>query len=259
MSARASLVLALALAVCASAAAAETLTGSRLALPAVTAPGDGLLAQRTIDRDWGPSDDSLYKEVDVPGYKSEPGALTMSAIVPGTGQLYVGEKRGWAFLLVETVAIVSRRLSLDDADKAAGEITTFVGDPYDSTAGWSLDRYRSRGGGDTQYLERLWAGDRNAYYRKLADDPTYASGFSGSNPANTQSAYVGMVDGRESNLHHADRLEGLLWLNHIVAAVDAFRAARLHNMPLKQQYQLRVQEKIRRGRPEFRAAIVRNF
>ena len=259
MHARLVLVLAAALTTAAVVADAEILTGSRLALPSVTAPGEGLLAQRSIDRQWGLSDDSLYSSIEVPGYKSEPGAMALSAVVPGTGQLYVGEGRGWAFLLVETAGWIGRELALDDARQGAGEITSFVGNPYDTTSGWSLSRYEANGGGDTQYLERLWAGDRNAYYRAIAENPTYAAGFGGSDPASTQAHYVGMVDGRDAKLHVAGRYESLLWLNHIVAAIDAFRAARNHNLPLRQQYKLRLGEKIRHGRPEFRAAVVRSF
>ena len=48
------------------------------------------LAQRTIDRDWGLSEDSTYRTVDIQGYKSEGWAMIMSAALPGTGQLYVG-------------------------------------------------------------------------------------------------------------------------------------------------------------------------
>jgi hypothetical protein len=258
--ARAGLAFALAFLAAAAGAGATTLTGSRLALPAVTSPAGGLLAQRAIDREWGYSEDSVYKEVDIPGYKSEPGAMAMSALLPGTGQLYVGEGRGWAFLLVETAGWIGRQLARQDADNGAGDITAFVGSPYDSAAGWSLQRYEANGGGgDTQYLERLWAGDRNAYYRRIASDPTFTAGFSGADPAYSQAHYVGMIDGRDSKLHLAGQYEGLLWLNHIVAAFDALRAARSHNLPLRQQYQLRLGEKIRHGRPEFRAAVVRRF
>ena len=61
------------------------------------------LAQRSIDREWGLSDDSTYATVDVPGWKSEGLAFTMSAVLPGTGQLYVGEDSGWYYMIAEAV------------------------------------------------------------------------------------------------------------------------------------------------------------
>src|SRR5258706_14865209 len=58
-------------------AQAEASRGSLLALSllAETSRPELQFAQRTIDRTWGPSDDSLYHEVNVADWKSEPGAL----------------------------------------------------------------------------------------------------------------------------------------------------------------------------------------
>ena len=259
MSRRALLFCAFALAVTTSSAGAAMLQGSALALPVTTAPDGDLLAQRAIDREWGLSEDSTYNEVDVPGWKSEGGAMALSALVPGTGQLYVGAKSGWAFLLLETAGWVQHELASNAAEDHDQEAQAFVGNPYDSTAGWSLSRFESAGGGDTEYLERLWAGDREAYYRTLEKDPVYVAGFTGASPGTTQQEYAGMRDQRDDKLKMEKRIEVLLWLNHIVAAVDAFRAARIHNLPLRQQYQLRVSQKYRRGNPEVRAAVVRRF
>lgn len=250
---------ALLLALAAPAAAAAVLTGSRLALPAVTAPAGGLLAQRTIDREWGASEESTYVVVDVPGWKSEGSAMALSALLPGAGHLYTGERSGWAYLLVETAGWVERHLARRDADRRADEARTFVGNPYDSTAGWSFARYQGAGNADIDYLERLWAGDRESFYRLLASDPVYVSGFAGSNPSNAQISFIGIRDARDSKLRLSRSMETLLWLNHLVAAIDALRAARIHNLPLRQQYQLRVGQKFRHGRPEFRAAVVRRF
>lgn len=233
--------------------------GSRFALPVCTAPDGGLLAQRVIDREWGLSDDSLYTVVDLQGWKSEGGAMALSALLPGAGHLYTGERSGWAFLLLETAGWVERRLASRAADDRDDEARAFVGNPYDSTAGWSIERYRAAGNLDTEYLERLWAGDREAYYRTLATVPSYAAGFTGPSPTSTQLDFIGIRDARDSKLRMARRMETLLWLNHLVAAIDALRAARIHNLPLRQQYQLRLGQKFRHGRPEFRAALVRRF
>jgi hypothetical protein len=250
---------ALALLLTAPAAGAAILTGSRLALPAVTFPEDGLLAQRTIDRQWGPSDDSTYVVVDVPGWKSEGGALAMSAILPGAGHLYVGERSGWAFLLIETAGWVEHHIAQHDADRRAAEARAFVGNPYDTSSTWSLARYHEAGNEDTQYLEALWAGDREAYYREIADNPAYLAGYAGIDPGGTKLSYLGLRDARDSKLKLADNMETLLWLNHLIAAFDAFRAAKIHNLPLRQDYQLRFGQRFRHGRPEFRAALVRRF
>lgn len=251
--------LALALAGAAAPATCAVLTGSRLALPVATAEEGGLLAQRVIDREWGLSEDSTYREVNVPGWRSEGGALALSALVPGSGHLYLGERSGWAYLLIETAGWVERSLSRHDADERDAAAQAFVGNPYDSTAGWSLSRYEAAGGANADYVERLWAGDRETYYRLLASDPGYVAGFGGISPSNEQVHFNGLRDERDSKLRLSRHMETLLWLNHLVSAIDALRAARIHNLPLKQQYQLRVSQKFRHGRPEFRAALVRRF
>ncbi len=250
---------ALALLLAVPAAGAAILTGSRLALPLVTPTADGLLAQRTISRQWGPSEDSTYVVVDVPGWKSEGGALAMSALLPGSGHLYVGERSGWAFLILETAGWVEHHLALRDADRRDAEARAFVGNPYDSSATWSLERYRAAGNEDTQYLEALWAGDRESYYRVIGSNPAYLAGYSGFDPTDTKLHYLGLRDARDSKYKLAGNMETLLWLNHLIAAFDAFRAAKIHNLPLRQDYQLRFGQRFRHGRPEFRAALVRRF
>jgi hypothetical protein len=54
-------------------------------------------------------------------------------------------------------------------------------------------------------------------------------------------------------------LETLLWINHLVAAADALRAARVHNQPLREEYHLELGERWQSGEPAWQAAIVRRF
>jgi hypothetical protein len=253
------LALLLGLALAAPASRASVRMGSKLALPVSTAPGEGLLAQRVIDREWGFSEDSTYRDVDVSGWKSEGGAMALSAIVPGAGHLYTGEASGWAYLLLETAGWVEQRIAVRTADRRDDEARSFVGDPYDTTSGWSIARFHATGGGNTDYLERLWAGDREAYYRLLASDPDYVGGFAGADPTVALSQFVDLRAERDSKLRLSRHVEVLLWLNHVVSAVDALRAARIHNLPLRQQYQLQFGQRLRHGRPELRAAVVRRF
>jgi len=234
---------------------------SRLA-PQHYVPGsaaDGLLAQRVIDREWGLAEDSTYNVVDVPGWKSEGWAMALSAAVPGAGQLYTGEGSGWVYMLAEAAGWTGRYLAVRKANRYDSQAAAFVGDPSDSTSGWSYARWQTYGGGDPGALERLWAGDREAYYMALINDPQYLSGFAGSQPEVTYTGFRDLRQKRDETLHRAVIVETALWLNHIVSAVDALRAARFHNLPLRQQYQLRVSERWRHGRPEMRAALVRRF
>lgn len=247
---------------CASVARAGVRAWSELALPVVDlAPGDseGWLAQRVIDREWGWSDDSTYREVDVPGWKREGVGLALSAALPGTGQVYAGEGRGWFFLLAEAAGWASRALTRRQADDAAGDAQSFLGNPYDSLATFSFDRFARQTGSSTERLEALWANDREAFYQQLTDDPTFVAGWSGTSPEETWSRFREFRGTRDVNLRRAHFAEAVLWVNHVVAAIDAVRAVRSHNLPLQQEYQLRLGQRVRDGQREYRATLVRRF
>ena len=56
------------------------------------------------------------------------------------------------------------------------------------------------------------------------------------------------------------RLAGYaLWLNHVLAAVDALRAVRLHNLTLQNNLELRLRSSWRGGQPAVVATLVRRF
>jgi hypothetical protein len=242
-------------------ASADVPTYSQMALPLwkPDARADGLLAQRTIDRDWGASDDSVYKVIDVPGFKSEGLALAASAALPGAGQFYAGEGSGWLFLLAEAAGWTGRVFSNRKADRYNAQAVRYLGSPTDSSSNWSFQRWVNSTGGDPSNLEQLYAADRESFYRALATDPQYLAGFGTTHPELVYSAFRDLRTRRDDTLHRTWLIESALWLNHLVAAIDAFRAARSHNLPLRQQYELKLGQRWNHGTPEFKAALVRRF
>ena len=219
------------------------------------------LAQRVIEREWGASEDSTYVELELPGYKSEGWAMAMSAVVPGAGQLYVGEGSGWWFLLGELAGWGGRQLLLNKADDFAADAANFVGNPFDSSSTWSFARYQYYTGGDVQSLQQLWTVDRDAYFTAILRDARYLDGFSGSRPENTFLVFRDLRDKRDQSLVRARYLETALIVNHLFAAWDAMRAARFQNLPLERRRgtQLKLGERWGDSGPELRAALVRNF
>jgi len=217
------------------------------------------LAQRTIDRDWGISDDSTYKVVDIPGYKSEGWAMMMSAALPGTGQLYVGESSGWYFLLAEVVGWTGHYLVHDRAQKLSGDAATFVGNPTDSSSTWSFARYAAVTGTQATQMETLWNQDRDAFYQALATDTRFKDGFAGPDPIATYSQYQGIREDSQNRFQQVHYLDVALLLNHVVSAVDALRAARAHNVPLQRNMDLKLGANLNHGQPEFHATLTRRF
>jgi len=217
------------------------------------------LAQRTIERDWGLSDDSTYRTIDVPGYKSEGWAMIMSAAVPGTGQLYIGESSGWLFLLAEAVGWTGHYLVHDRAERLSRDAASYVGDPTDSSSTWSFARYASLTGSPATQMETLWNHDRDAFYQALATDTRFNPGFKGPDPLGTFVTYQGIRTSSQDRFQQVHYVDVALLLNHVVAAFDALRAARAHNLPLEKNVDLKFGGRLNHGQPELHASLTRRF
>lgn len=242
------------------AARSGTFAGTTLAVPMLEPGGVPrlVLAQRTITRSWGPSDDSVYVETSIPEWRSEGFAAAGSALVPGAGQLYVGETGGalW-FALTEaagwTARFIFKQRSADSREVAVG----FAGDPGDSASAWSFERWEASTAGDAADLRRLYDADRDAFYHRLANDPSYAAGWKGAGES-TRLEFRSSYDRSQRFARRARRAGEALWLNHLVAAVEALRAARMHNLTLAPGTQLQLQSSWRHG-PALRATVERRF
>jgi hypothetical protein len=217
------------------------------------------LAQRTIDRDWGLSEDSTYHVVDVPGWKSEGWAMMMSGALPGTGQLYVGESSGWLFLAAEVVGWTGHFLVRDRAQSLSNDAANFVGDPTDSLSTWSFARYAAATGAPATQMETLWHQDRDAFYQALSTDTRFNAGFAGPDPSATYGTYQGIRQSSQDRFKQVHYLDVALLLNHVVSAWDALRAARAHNLPFQKNVDLKLAGGLSRGQPTFHATLTRRF
>ena len=222
-------------------AGASTIQSSLLAPRIITAgkSDSPLLAQRSITREWGASEDSTYKVVEVPGYKSEGWAMMFSATVPGTGQLYVGENSGFLYLAIEAIGWASMIALRNKADQQKQDSQTYAGSPYDSTSAWNFSRYSHATGQDTGSLQNLYAGDPDAFYHQIGSNDLYAQGWSNTPGAN-RSEYQSLEDEYQSSVRRSRYAAGALILNHVVSALDALHAARMHNLPLTQNLHLKM-------------------
>lgn len=217
-----------------------------------------ILAQRAIEREWGPSDDSLYVEKDVPGWRSEAVAMSLSAVVPGTGQAYAGELKGLLFTVAEVLGWTVRRMLTHDADGYRNQALTYAGNPQDSTATWSFARWSKATEQDPAALEQLYAADPTAFYQVIGSQQALLAGWDG-DPNQSRSYYNGLNDQADKRFSGAHATESLLWVNHLVSAFDALRVARLGNIALGPTVGLRIKSGFSHGRPEVMASVVRSF
>jgi hypothetical protein len=224
--------------------------------PTLAATGSGLLAQRTIEREWGLSDDSVYVEVHVPGLKSEALAASLSAILPGAGQLYVGENSGWLFAALEAAGWGGWWWQRREADRLNRDAATVAGTPDDPASGWSFQRWSDATEGDPAALAELYAADREAFYNAIATDPAYGAGWSS---AEEQLAFSTLRSRADTRRESARLYATALWIHHLVAAVDALRAARFHNLPLRENLRVRVGSRGTYARPGVTMAVEVRF
>ena len=216
-----------------------------------------IFAQRTIDRTWGPEDSSRVIARD-PESRSEILALSMSALLPGAGQAYLGEGSGVWFAIAEaagwTAKILIRKRAVDLHDEAR----QFLGVPTDTSGAWSFDRWAAATGGDPQTLRQLYQVDPDAFYRLIGSDDGYLQGWNG-NAINTRADFESLRERSDVQFGRA-RVAGMaLWLNHFVSAADALRAARIHNIPLERNLELHVKTSWRQGSPGLVASVERRF
>jgi hypothetical protein len=234
--------------------------GSRLALPILSGAEkpELRLAQRVIEREWGPSEDSVYVIVDVPGWREEAYAMGLSAAAPGLGQVYAGEWRGLWFAVAEAAGWTARTIFRRRGDELRDDAARYAGPPAQAASNWSFARWSAATESDPADLEALYAADREAFYDLIGSDPRYLAGWAG-DPSQTRGAFSELRRHSNARLRYARFTGEGLWMNHLAAAIDALRAARLQNLRLQRNLELKVRSGWRDGRPTLSAALERSF
>lgn len=243
---------------------ADVSARSELAPPAVEPSGSDaapilILAQRTIDRSWGPLE-GTPPAARVPDLLSEGDAWALSAALPGAGQWYAGQSSALWFALAEVAGWTSHWLFTRDANQQSEHADAFVGVPSDSASAWSFERWQSAvPGRDVTALEVLYTGDKNAFYNLIVRDPTYLDGWGGPDPNATRNDFQHMRDLSDASLGRARGASYVLWFNHVASAFDALRAVRIHNIPIRRNLELQLKSSWHGSGPTMTAVIERTF
>ncbi|MBU1702136.1 MAG: hypothetical protein KJ970_10885 [Candidatus Eisenbacteria bacterium] len=179
-------------------------------------------------------------------------AVALSAVMPGAGQLYSGNRRGLIYFAVEVAALIAHFSYRSDGHRKEDQFKDFA------DAQWDTLRYREGSGiegcswseeSDSTIVD-LMQNHRNRYYEQVAREE-YACGW---REPWQRDDYRELRDVSNSLLGKANTAMTIIFLNHIVSAVDAFRIARSMRMEVAPQTELRmdVEGDYRRPRAVFR-------
>jgi hypothetical protein len=150
----------------------------------------------------------------------------LSGVLPGAGQLAMGQQRGWLYLGIEGAAWFAY-FSLRSAGHQSETDYREFADQH-----WEWTRYRTvtdcPGGGPQNFeeeqaaLQDLYDNEKNKFYQEIGDQTVYACGW---DTNGNRSDYVGMLDHADQLFRASGVMVGAVLLNHLVSAVDAARSA----------------------------------
>ena len=206
-----------------------------------------ILAQRTITRDIGKKTNDVgpepeYAVVDIPGWKNPGQASLMSAVVPGTGQLYAGSNRGYIFLGIEAVAMMAFIKYNNDSHDRRDTYYSYVGDPNSGNSRFAFERLEGNvPPEEIARLEEVYAKDPREFYDEVTTNDALAAGWSDQGVETGQRSQAATYMDEVNNLDRKSNF-GLATLiaNHMVATVDALHLARINNIALKSNLTLKI-------------------
>ena len=225
-----------------------------------------MLAQRSITRDIGKTTNDIgpepeYAYVDVPGWKSPGQASLMSAVVPGTGQLYAGSNRGYIFLGIEAVAMMAFIKYNNDSHERRDTYYSYVGDPTQPNSRFSFTRLEGTlPAEEIARLEQVYAEDPREFYDEVTTNDALAAGWSDSGVETGQRSQAATYMDEVNNLDRKSNF-GLATLiaNHLVATVDALHLARINNLALRDNLSLKWKARPYGHNPSYGFTLTQKF
>jgi len=176
-------------------------------------------------------------------------AFLMSAILPGSGQLAEGRNRAFTYLGIEAVSWIAHFSWLDAGNKKEGEYEAFARGHW-NFATWDSLAAESNPNCQTippnvQYddarstlLAFIEAGNYQHYYEDIGKLEAYRGGwddFACASPEEmspNRKHYRSMREDSNGYLDRARNAMTVVFLNHVISAVDAYRTAKGVRMSL---------------------------
>lgn len=184
----------------------------------------------------------------------------LSALVPGSGQLIQGDKRGWLYLGIEAAGWFSYLALHGSAAQAEEDYEEYA------DLNWSWARYDTVGScgpglGPEDFeeeraaLEDAYENSRDQFYQDIGEEDVYACGWG----AQTERAdYLSMIDDADGLYNAASYVIGAIVLNHVVSAIDAAKSASNKRKAAMQSFHWDVSP-VSKGAPGLTVELRRSF
>jgi hypothetical protein len=227
----------------------------------------GLLAQRVLKDEPDKEEEreeevkeevELLPEISEPKRTSPALAFLFSAAVPGAGQFYNGNRRAFAYLAVEAVAWIAYFSFKSSGNNKEDEFKDYA------DFHWDLERYRASAGDSTC----MWSQDADSlivyfrdnntdhYYEDIGKLEAYACGW---DSQDNRGEYRDIRSESNDLKSWSRRSLMVVFLNHLVSAVDAFRTARSRELKIAPETELQMTIDGQWNRPRAVLRIVRHW
>jgi len=192
-----------------------------------------LLAQKAIEEPARKTEKEKPSEA-LETEKAPAKAFVFSLLIPGSGELYVGAKRGYIFLGVEAIAWTSSYFLRKSGQKKEDEYFDFadahwsfakLGQPGDSCS-WTGTRLTED---QLDMLVYFYGHNKQHFYEDIGKQPFYVCGWDSRTNLKT---YLDMRDKSNWLLKNSNYAIMAAVVNHVISAVDALRLARNYNANL---------------------------
>ncbi len=210
-----------------------TLSATDAAQQELPPAGDVLLLAQTVVTQ---GERTVSKKEDDAGdsFKSPGKAFIFSALAPGSGQLYVGAKRGYVYLGVEAVVWTTSYFFHQSGKQKEEDYMDFADAHWTEPALGDTVAFSPTGIPilyDQDHHDRItyfYQNDKGHYYEDIGKYAYYTVGWE----TGTLDDYLDMRDDSNRLLKSSSYAMMAAVVNHVVSAVDALRLARSHNISL---------------------------
>lgn len=211
-------------------------------------PMEILLAQRAIaDSSSVPATPPILEPAVEPAVEPDAGlapqksvgkAFLLDLAVPGTGHLYAGKKRGWAYLGVEVAAWIAYMRYNDLGRQKETEFEAYA------DAHWSYDTWVNSDPGNPgsdadKLILGFLANNKQQYYEDIGKINTYWSGWDSSPTLETKDFYRGIRAHSNNFLKDAHIAIVGAFVNRIVSAADVLHSMKKRGASLDANTKLR--------------------